>query len=133
MSLVIDASIAIKWVIQEPDSAPALALRQTRLAAPDLMVSECANVLWKKARRGELTSAEAILAARLIARADVQLHPMRALIEPAARLAIALDHPAYDCFYLALAKAIGDKFVTADAAFYRKVTAQGETSIRLLT
>lgn len=120
MSLVIDASIAIKWVIDEPGSHEALALRRTCLLAPDLLIAECANVLWKKVRRGELTPAEAVLAARLIERADIHLQPMRALIEPAERLAIALDHPAYDCFYLVLAEATDSEFVTADGIFTEK-------------
>ena len=52
--LVVDASIAIKWVIQEAETAEALWLRRHRLAAPDLLVAECANILWKKVRRNEL-------------------------------------------------------------------------------
>jgi predicted nucleic acid-binding protein len=44
---VIDASVAVKWVLAEPDSVQALALRQHDLAAPELLVAECANVLWK--------------------------------------------------------------------------------------
>jgi predicted nucleic acid-binding protein len=132
VSLIIDASIAIKWVVQEPDSGPALALRQTRLSAPELLVAECTNVLWKKVRRGELTPAEAALAARLIERADIHLQPMRALMEPAGRLAIALDHPAYDCFYLALAEAMETEFVTADRDFHQKVAATGSKRTRLL-
>ena len=132
MSLVIDASIAIKWVVPEPDTDEALALRQTPLYAPDLLIAECVNVLWRKARRRELLPAEALLAVRLIERADIQLRPMRPLIEPAARLALALDHPAYDCFYLALARTMGCEFVTADRDFYRKVAADGQGGVRLL-
>ena len=46
--LVIDASVAIKWVIEEAGTKEALALRRQALAAPDLLVAECANILWKK-------------------------------------------------------------------------------------
>src|SRR5258708_12957997 len=100
--LVIDASVAIKWVIEEPGTREALSLRRHRLFAPDLLVAECANILWKKARRNELSLQEALLAARLLQRADVELAPMRAFLEPATKLAIALDHPAYACAYLPL-------------------------------
>jgi len=42
---VIDASVAIKWVVSEPGTQEALALRQHRLIAPDLLIAECANIL----------------------------------------------------------------------------------------
>jgi predicted nucleic acid-binding protein len=133
LSLVVDASIAIKWVVPEADTKEALALRQTRLFAPDLLIPECANILWKKVRRNELMPAEALFAARLIERADIELQPMRSLMEPAARLAMALDHPAYDCIYLALAQALESEFITADQAFYQKTASHGERlPVRLL-
>ena len=122
--LVIDASVAIKWVVEEVGTADALALLSHRsLTAPDLMVAECANILWKKVHRGELTAREAQLSAQIIARADIELYPMRALLEPATRLAIELAHPAYDFLYLALALANDWQFVTADLAFIAKVRA----------
>jgi len=104
--LVIDASVVIKWVIDEPGTKEALSLLRHRLYAPDLLVAECANILWKKVQRNELTSEEAALATRLLQCADIELAPMRALLEPAVRLAITLDHPAYDCTYLALAESM---------------------------
>jgi predicted nucleic acid-binding protein len=57
-ALVIDASVAIKWIIDEEGSPAALALRKHSLAAPDLLMAECANILWKKSRRGELSTDE---------------------------------------------------------------------------
>lgn len=53
------------------------------LAAPDLINAECANILWKKARRGELSADEARFAGRLIANADIELIPTRSLLEAA--------------------------------------------------
>ena len=130
---VVDASVAIKWVIGEDDSADAAALLVASLASPDLLIAECANILWKKVRRGEITATEAGLAARLLARADVALVPMRDLLDAAVALAIALDHPAYDCVYLALARRLGVPFVTADGKFVRKVAASGtDTAILAL-
>ncbi len=122
---VIDASVTIKWVIDEPGTEQALRLRRRRLSAPDLLVAECANILWKKVGRDELSEVEAILAARLLQRADIELEPMRRLLEPAARLALALDHPAYDCIYLALAEALSCPMVTADKRLYRKLRSGG--------
>ena len=120
--LVIDASIAVKWVVEEEGTPQALALRQrTKLIAPELLVAECANILWKKAARGELSQEEALLAAKLLQSAEVELLPMRSLFETATSLAIELDHPAYDCIYLALAVENDCPFVTADERFLRKL------------
>ena len=117
---VIDASIAAKWVIEEPGTPEAVVLRErARLIAPDLLAAECANILWKKVRRQELTRDEAILAARLLQGAEVELLPTRSLLQTATRIAIDLDHPAYDCLYLALAMQNDCKFVTADERFVR--------------
>jgi len=129
-TFVIDASVAIKWVVDEDGSSQALALRKNaRLVAPDLLSAECANILWKKAQRGELTGAEADLAARLLERADVELLPMRALIQAATRIAIDFSHPAYDCIYLALALTNQWRFVTADDRLVRKTRRQPDRSL----
>lgn len=122
MALVIDASVAVKWVVTEEGSQQALSLMSANsLLAPDLIIAECANILWKKVRRSELTADEALMAGRILQRMDVELHPMRALMEEATKLAIALDHPAYDCLYLALALDSDRHFVTADLSFVAKV------------
>jgi predicted nucleic acid-binding protein len=112
-------------VVEEEGTAVALSVRSSydKLLAPDLLVSECANVLWKKVARGELTAQEAQMAARLLAASDIELVGTRAFLETATRLAIGLNHPAHDCTYLALALAQSCPFVTADAAFVGKVRA----------
>lgn len=113
--LVVDASVAVKWVVAEEGTTEAVSLLTGHnLAAPDLLTAECANILWKKVARSELAPDEAMLAARLLQRSDVELYPMRSLLEPATQLAIDLGHPAYDCIYLALAVGNGWQFVTAD-------------------
>jgi len=122
--LVIDASVAVKWVIDEEGTTEALALRGRALAAPDLLIAECANILWKKVRRNELSEQEAVFAAGLLARADIELMAMRPYLEAAVRIAVALDHPAYDCIYIALAEAEGLRFVTADMSLLRKIGRQ---------
>jgi predicted nucleic acid-binding protein len=122
--LVIDASIAIKWVVEEQGTEAALALRnKAELIAPDLLIAECANILWKKVQRNELTEGEALIAARLLQSANVEILATNSLLETAIRLAIELGHPAYDCIYLALAIQTDCRFVTADKAFVRKISA----------
>ena len=120
-ALCIDPSVAIKWVIQEAGTQEALALRNNALIAPDLLISECANILWKKVQRKELHKNEALLAARLLQGAEIELVPTRSLLEATAQLAIELAHPAYDCVHLALAMERGCRFVTADDRLLRKI------------
>lgn len=119
-NFVIDASVAVKWVVQEAGTLDALALRKAKLTAPDLIIPECANILWKKHRLGQLTSAEASAAAQLLERADIELIAMGAQLHRATELAIELDYPAYDCFYIALALNKGCPFATADQRLLRK-------------
>jgi len=121
-ALCIDASIAIKWVIEEAGTKEALALRNNaKLIAPDLLISECANILWKKVQRKELQKNEALLAARLLQGAEIELVPTRSLLEATTQLAIELAHPAYHCAYLALAMERGCRFITADDRLLRKI------------
>ena len=121
--LVIDASIAIKWVVEEEGTEAALALRnKAELIAPDLIIAECANILWKKVQRDELSESEALIAARLLQSGNVEILATRSLLEMATRLAIELGHPAYDCIYLALAIQGDCRFVTADKSFVRKIS-----------
>src|ERR1700738_2692376 len=55
MTVVVDASVALKWVIEEDGSqAAGVLLLEQPLAAPDLLIVECANVLSAKAWRGVL-------------------------------------------------------------------------------
>jgi predicted nucleic acid-binding protein len=123
---VVDASVAIKWVVDEPGSTAAAALLSAGpLQAPDLLLVDCAHVLWKKARRGELSADEAGLAIHLLRQADVELLPSRPLVDRALRLALTLDHTAYDCLYLALALELGRPFVTADHHFVRRIADAG--------
>jgi predicted nucleic acid-binding protein len=121
-TFVVDASVAVKWVVEEDGTQEALALRgRSRLIAPDLLVAECANILWKKVRRSELSKAESLLAARLLQGSEIELMPTLPLFESATRIAIDLDHPAYDCLYLALALASDCRFVTADEVLLRRL------------
>jgi predicted nucleic acid-binding protein len=130
-ALVIDASIAVKWVVEENGTAEALALRQkAKLIAPELLVAECANILWKKVQRNELLKEAALLAARLLQSAEIELLATRPLLEAATRLAIEIDHPAYDCMYLALAVENKCQFITADERFLRKLHRAPQRALR---
>lgn len=113
--MIIDASVALKWLTQEPDSAAALELLNgAPPIVPDLIFSEIANGIWKKWRRGELTAVPTLLHTLT---AVVQIEPTPPLVVRSIEIAFALNHPAYDCVYLALAEARNDGVITADQRF----------------
>ncbi len=111
---VVDASIAVKWVVQEPGSERARLLSAARLEAPDLLWIECANILWKKVRLGDLRRLDAFECLKLLLEAPVVLAAGRELLEPALRLSLELEHPVYDCLYVALAQRRNVPLITAD-------------------
>ena len=120
MKWVVDASVAAKWLVPEVDSALAVALLDDELLAPDLLFAEVANILWKKQFRAEVASAAASAAARWLLLAPLQVHGCADLTTDALTLAIRLQHPAYDCFYLALARRAGCSMVTADRRLFER-------------
>lgn len=131
MRFVVDTSIVIKWVVEEGDSQDALALRKRHgLIAPDLLIAEFGNVLRTKLRAGDLDVERAEVAARSLVVAGIDLRPMSALLLPALRLATQLQHPAYDCFYLALALAETCPLVTVDERFLKAVVRHGAAEHR---
>lgn len=105
MTVVVDASIAAKWILGEPDSARALAVRdEGDLIAPSIIAAEVGNALWKAVRRDGIARKDALDAIQAILLAFDALIPIEDLRQRALELAITLDHPIYDCFYLALAE-----------------------------
>lgn len=134
MKLVVDSSVAIKWFASEPDSDVADRLRQGfELVAPDLLVSECVNAFWKKWRRGEMTLDDVIAACQALSRAGVIYAGTDKLAVSAGAMTVSFDHPAYDCFYLALAAERAAPFVTADLTLVRKLRAAGFDETEVLT
>ena len=128
-NVVVDASVVIKWVVPEAGTIDALALLERHsLCAPDLVVAECANILWKKVTRGELEREEAEAAARLLEASALETRGTRHLLGRATSLAVSLGHPAYDCLYLALAQELGLPFVTADERLVRKLASTWSSS-----
>ncbi len=115
-TLVIDASVAIKWFLPESHSINAIRLLDAghELAAPDLIFPECGNVLWKKWLRQEL-EADVIPALLCdLKRMNVTIVPTFTLIDEASRIAVTWRRSFYDSVYLALAVACNGRLVTAD-------------------
>jgi predicted nucleic acid-binding protein len=128
---VVDASVALKWVIDEEGSEAAGELAGDPLSAPSLLLAECANALWAKAQRREVTPQEVFERLDLLRSAPVLLVPIGDLVEDATRLAIDLGNPVYDCLYLALAMRQGARLVTADRRLARAVRANAELTAYL--
>ena len=116
MKLTVGANIVVKWFVSETlsDDARLLLARRIHLHAPDLVLSEYANVIWKKARRNDISDAEPYLGEIPGLPDVISLFPDRDLVMRASQFATGIDHPIYDCLYLACAEATGSDLVTAD-------------------
>ena len=123
MKLTVDASVVVKWFVQEPffEEARLLLAHRLRLHAPDILLAEFANTIWKKARQNEISDTRPYLDELQNLAEIVSLCPINALIARAAEVAQELDHPVYDCLYLACAEATESVLVTADRKFAKRV------------
>ena len=89
--------------------------------ATHFLLVEFANTVWKKARGGEVADPQLYLGEIPELREAIDLRPGADLVERAARLAADIDHPVYDCLYLACAEATGSALVTAHRKFADRV------------
>lgn len=103
MTLVVDASVAIKWFVQESRSDAARAVLDSGepLVAPDLVVPEACNAAWKKVKRGEISEEQGAAVARVLPMSFDRLTPTAELAPRAFAIGHRFDHPVYDCFCLA--------------------------------
>ncbi len=123
MTWVVDASVAVKWVIPEvlSDEADRLRAGDDEMLAPDVLLIEVANALWKKTAGREISPAEADRAFALVNESGIDLRPTAPLLPRAMQVARRLNHPVYDCVYLALAEREHATFVTADHRLLRRL------------
>ncbi len=123
MTLVVDASVACKWLVEEVGSAEAAKLLAGNegLIAPDLVVPEVCNALWRKSRAGQIDAGVARELVDGIAGFFDTLVPSAAIAARSFAIAETLDHPVYDCFYLALAEHADAPLVTADARLLKRL------------
>ena len=121
--VVVDASVAIKWFVPEIYSVSAQRLLHAdfELLAPDLIVAEVGNVLWKKTQRGEIGADDGADIIRDFKRFPIQVYASDSLAELAWELAVRFDRTFYDSLYLALARSQDCSVVTADRRFYNSL------------
>ena len=131
-----DASLAVKWLVDEDysDEARAIArsweVRGVRMAAPHLMPVEVANALHRRVVEKELSVAEAVGLVESLLSSGIELHGSPGLHARALELASLLRQGAvYDGHYLALAETLNCELWTADEKF-RRAASQAVQSVR---
>jgi predicted nucleic acid-binding protein len=125
-SVVVDASLAIKWVLTEPYTVEAVTLltewsqRQTSPLVPGWFACEVANVLYRRMLAGSLTLANAKLGVENLMAAVTVLDVEPATATRAVEIADLLGQQAtYDAQYAALAEHESCELWTADERFWR--------------
>jgi predicted nucleic acid-binding protein len=121
MNFVVDASVAVKWYVPETFSVEAEKLLDPahRLAAPELILPEFGNIIWKKVRRNEITGKDGSDAVKAFEKAAVATYPHRSLLQAAYTGATLTGQTVYDWTYLCLAVHLNCELVTADEKFYK--------------
>ena len=116
MKLVVDASVAAKWLVPEVLSQEAVSLLQpdNELIVPELFWAEVGNILWKKARAGELQNTDAVMRFDALASMGLRTISNAPIARMAIEVALSTRRTVYDSLYIALAMTEGCRFVTAD-------------------
>lgn len=113
---VVDACVVMRLYFEGKHSAEAerLFLQGIRLLAPDIIWPECANVIWKQYRYGDLSEKNAIAIAEEMLSLPLRIHDSSDLVQDALQIAMQYDRTAYDSLYVALAVQTDAVMVTAD-------------------
>ncbi len=123
---VVDASIVVRWyVTDDPLHAKALEVKRLYEAiAPTLLLAEVANAMWKYVRIGRMQIEDACESVAVLPDL-LTLTDDRLLVGAAQRLSAEINHPVYDCLYMALARREASMLVTADKRLADKARALG--------
>lgn len=127
MRLVVDTSVAIKWVSPEPGHQDALDLLDSdaEFLAPDLLFAEFANVFRKKIKAGEASAEQSEAGCRQIPYFLSSVIPTLLLFGRALHISVEINHPVYDCVFLACAEQNGVRLVTADEKMVQRAENRG--------
>lgn len=136
---VLDASVVLKWFVNEPDSALSISIREKfyagkmEIVVPDLLLFEISNAL---RYNPTFTSKEIQEALETLFGMGIQIiTPTLSLLGKTVELAEVFDVTCYDATYLALSEELGFEFITADEKLYRKIekSSKLKAPIRLLS
>jgi len=125
-SLVVDASVAVKWVLPEQGSPAARALlaQDAILLAPAFVRIEVASAVSRALRAKRISRSDCELylgeARALFASVALTLLADDALQVEAETIAMDLSHPLKDCFLIALALREGADLITADQTLFAR-------------
>ncbi len=121
--MVVDASVAVKWILNEEWSSESLRLLEDpyELSAPDHLIVEVANVVWKNHQRGEISRLEASERAVFIQQMNVRLASSADLVPGAMTIACERLIAVYDALYVQLAATANISLVTVDDHLLRKL------------
>lgn len=138
-SVVVDASLAFKWVVKEEhsDKADGLAIswhkQGIQMAAPYFMPVEVSNILHQRIKRSYLSIEEGVSLIEQLLSSDIELYQSLDIHRHALELASEFGQGAvYDSHYLALAELLDCEMWTADERFYRSAS-PAASRLRLLT
>ena len=113
--MIVDASVAFKWLIDETGSEQAVRWSDEEwLVAPTLMRAEVGNALITKVVRGEISAETASVAFGAVGQFVAEWADAAGLDDDAFAIASELRHPIYDCYYLALGQQRHISVLTAD-------------------
>lgn len=134
MAWVLDASVIMHWLAEEPLSANARAILASdeELLAPALARSEVANALWRQVASERMSLEEATERMAALAESDIEFVDDAAVQLAALHIAAATMHPTYDCEYLALALGRDADLITADDRLWQLAQSiLGDGAVRL--
>ena len=131
MISVLDANIALKWGLSEPQSVQAIHLRDEfhqglrDFIAPDVFPVEVAHALARAERRRIIPVGDGIQKLADVLRSLPRLYPsLPDLLPRAFAIASQFRIGVYDCLYVALAEREGCELVTADDRLVRTLQPQ---------
>lgn len=124
--IVVDASVAAKWVLAEPEREAAVALLTLtqRLIAPSHIRFEVSGAIIRRFRGDALDENTARMACAewndLLRNQLLELIPADELLPEAIELTMQLRHPLSDCLYVAAAQRYLAEFITADRELFER-------------
>jgi predicted nucleic acid-binding protein len=130
--IVVDTSVALKWVLREPGSELAKRALALPLIAPDFWRVEAANGIRRAVAMKQATLEEGRHYLGVMDAAPVEDALTAPLLGGGFELAASLRHSIQDCLFLALAIERDCRLLTADDTFAALVRDRSGLSDRIV-